>query len=110
MDTPCLEQILPQNNDEMLNDDPFAPCPECGSIPSLWPGAIKREDLVTVAQEKVKQLGPENERLLKAMDNKSISDEEYEALHNKYYMNLGEQLALRKITEWAAEHVKAQER
>lgn len=75
-----------------------------------WPGYVSREHLANWCREYVLKIGPENDNLIKAMENsKGLSDEEYESLHIKYSSNLGRQLALFDLMKWAAKNNKSQE-
>jgi len=106
--TPLLENMchgFEPDNIHAQARNAWEPCIQCGERPTHWPGHVSRQQLAEYAQARTRELAPEADQLLKAMEVKGISDEQYETLFSRYYMNLGEQHALRAVTEWARENV-----
>lgn len=70
----------------------------------VWPGYVKRDDLVAFMHKRTPEIEKENQAIWEAMQNPKLSDEDYEALNDKYYMNLGRLREMRTITDWCSEH------
>lgn len=71
-----------------------------------WPGWVKRDDLIKFLQDRTPAIQTEANKIFDAMQDKRLSDEDYETLNDKYYMNLGRLQEMRTVVDWCFEHKK----
>lgn len=73
---------------------------------SEWSGYVPRNDLVAWCRNESVQVTQERNKIWDAMQNKNLTDQQYDELCCSYYSKLGVTIALRKVIDWAQENKK----